>query len=79
MVTCSALRKRFARLNRCDESNVELEGISQMTAAEAKKFVDSTERFYDRLHQEIYPGYRSGEKVRLIVGNRIMFCVPGNK
>jgi hypothetical protein len=78
MVTIANLKKRFARLNRCDESDVRLEGISDMRAADAKKFVDSAERFYDEVHKAIYRGYRNGEKVRLSVGNRITFYLPGN-
>jgi hypothetical protein len=76
MVTIANLKKRFARLNRCNESQVEMEGICQMPVAEAKKFVDSTERFYDEMHRAIYAGYRNGEKVRLSVGNRITLYVP---
>jgi hypothetical protein len=79
MVTLANLRKRFARLNRCSESDVRLEGLSDMKTADAKKFVDSAERFYDEMHKAIYRGYRNGERVRLSVGNRITLYVPGTR
>ena len=78
MVTLANLQKRFARLTRCSESDVQLEGLSDMRTSDAKAFVDSTERFYDEMHRAIYRGYRNGEKVRLSVGNRITLYVPGN-
>jgi len=55
-----------------------LEGIDQMSLVDAKKFVDSTERFYNEMHRAIYRGYRNREKVRLSVGNRITLYVPGS-
>ena len=50
-----------------------------MKTADAKKFVDSAERFYDEMHKAIYRGYRNGERVRLSVGNRITLYVPGTR